>query len=358
VDELIRKIYEHKVNAGDLDADTWKATTSEYWKAIKEGWENMPKYFSSGQIAMLELRRNVNTFAAFKNHANIIEFAQALTDGDGKTRSFSEFKKATKAIDEKYNVNWLQAEYNLAVNSAKSAGQWQRFKEKGGKLEYKTVGDGRVRDEHRRLEGTILPVDHPFWNLYYPPNGWNCRCFVRHRPEDTNDVAPQSIPDLQPMFKNNVGATSQIFTNDHPFISEIGQRSAEMIRQQAELETRRWERKFIGDLLRDNLVDKTTKVDIDGFKADINYTARKLSKAVSQPHADQLDKTRALLNVEQLMKSSHFVKTVPNHADYKTQVKQYHYLLTEVAGKPSYIVLEELNDGTIYFHSIVDRLKS
>lgn len=357
VNELINKIYEQKVVAGDLDADTWKATTSQYWKAIQEGWEKTPKYYSSAQISMLELRRNVNTFAAFKNHANIIELTQALTGADGNKRSFAEFKKAAKAIDEKYNVNWLQAEYNLAVNSAKSAAQWEVFKEKGGKLEYKTIGDGRVRDEHRRLEGTILPVDHPFWTLYYPPNGWNCRCYVRHRPDDTQEVAPQSMPDLQPMFRNNVGATSQIFTNDHPFISEIGQKSAEAIRQQAELETRRWERKFVGDLLRDNLVGKTTKVSIEGLTADVNYTSRKLSKAVSQPHADQLDKTRALLNIERLMQSSKFIKTVPNHAEYKTQVKQYHYLLTEVGGKPSYIVLEEHNDGTIYFYSIVDRLK-
>lgn len=357
VNNLIRRVFEQRVKAGDLDADTWKATTEEYWKAIREGWDKAPKYFSSAQIAMLELRRNVNTFAAFKNHANIIEYAQALTDENGNTRTWAEFKKAVKGIDEKYNQNWLNAEYNLAVSSAKSAAQWHSFKEKGGKLEYKTIGDGRVRDEHRKLEGTILPVDHPFWQQYYPPNGWRCRCFVRWRPDDTDSVAPTEIPDLIQMFRNNVGATGEIFTSEHPFIKEVGQFASEIIRAQAEVETRRWERKFVFGLLRDNLVGKTTAIESSGYTGKVHYSSNKLSKAVSQPHKEQLEKTRALLNIEALMKQAQYVKSAPNSAVWKTQVNQYHYLLIDIAGSDSYIVLEELNDGTVYFHSIVDALK-
>ncbi len=41
---------------------------------------------------------------------------------------------------------------------------------------YSTVGDDRVRDEHAILEGVTLPKDDPFWQRFYPPNGWNCRC--------------------------------------------------------------------------------------------------------------------------------------------------------------------------------------
>ena len=199
---MIQKVYEQKLKAGDVHADSWKATTEEYWKAIKEGWEKAPQFYSKAQLAMLELRRNVNVFSAFKNHANIIELTQALAGEDGKPKSFSEFKKMAAVIDEKYNKNWLQAEYKYAVNAARSAAQWQGFKERGGKLEYFTIGDGRVRDEHRKLHGTIMPVDHPFWDLYYPPNGWNCRCYVRWRSESTESKPPTSIPDVKEMFCN------------------------------------------------------------------------------------------------------------------------------------------------------------
>ena len=32
--------------------------------------------------------------------------------------------------------------------------------------------------EHRAWEGLILPIDHPFWQTHFPPNGFRCRCAV------------------------------------------------------------------------------------------------------------------------------------------------------------------------------------
>lgn len=43
---------------------------------------------------------------------------------------------------------------------------------------YVTVGDGRVREEHAKIHGKILRHDDPFWDKYFPPNGYNCRCSV------------------------------------------------------------------------------------------------------------------------------------------------------------------------------------
>ena len=31
---------------------------------------------------------------------------------------------------------------------------------------------------YKILEAIVRPVDDQFWNTYYPPNGWNCRCSV------------------------------------------------------------------------------------------------------------------------------------------------------------------------------------
>lgn len=41
---------------------------------------------------------------------------------------------------------------------------------------YVTAGDSRVRDEHKNLDGVVLPKDHAFWSTFMPPNGFNCRC--------------------------------------------------------------------------------------------------------------------------------------------------------------------------------------
>ena len=43
------------------------------------------------------------------------------------------------------------------------------------------------RVDHVILDGTVLPKDHPFWDTHFPPNGWNCKCYVRFLSKD--DVA-------------------------------------------------------------------------------------------------------------------------------------------------------------------------
>ena len=357
LERQIRKVYEEKLLAGDIDADTWRHNTTQLWKGIQEGWKKAPLFASKAQLSLLELRRNVNVYAAFKNHSNVIELTQLLTGPGGEKLTFGQFKKLAKPLTEKYNQTWLRTEYDYATKSARAAAQWDTFKERGGKLQYMTIGDGRVREAHVALEGTILPVDAPFWKMYYPPNGWNCRCFVRWRPDDTETIAPQSVPDVNGMFLNNVGETSQIFTDDHPFIRQISEAQADLIRQIAQQETLRWERTYLRPLLKEGLVGKSTQVQIGEITASVRYSSRRLKEALNQPHIQQFEKNRAMLGIDTLLKGATYVQTVPNIKQIKNNVKQYHYLLTEIAGQPSYIVLEEMVDGKIFFHTIVDALK-
>lgn len=43
---------------------------------------------------------------------------------------------------------------------------------------YITAGDGEVRESHAQMEGRIYPADDPIWDIWYPPNGFWCRCTV------------------------------------------------------------------------------------------------------------------------------------------------------------------------------------
>lgn len=223
INSALRKVYDKRIARGDVDADWVRALGEELWSGVRRGYDkpfSQIEYGSADYNMLRQLSNNVHVFSAFKNHHNILELHDALTDETGKIRSFSEFKKAAAEINERYNVNWLQAEYNQAIASARMASNWVQFEENKDilpYLQYRTQRDGRVRESHKLLDGVTLPVDHAFWNKWYPPNGWNCRCDVIQvaGPEKKADKGtPDDVPE---MFKTNVAKTGQIYNDKHAY---------------------------------------------------------------------------------------------------------------------------------------------
>ena len=45
-------------------------------------------------------------------------------------------------------------------------------------LMFSAVGDQRTRASHQELDGVIKKASDPFWNVYTPPLGYNCRCSI------------------------------------------------------------------------------------------------------------------------------------------------------------------------------------
>ena len=129
------------------------------------------------------LKDNVFVFSGFKNYHMLREASNLLVDETGALRTFSAFRESVLKLNEEYNINFLKAEYNHAVGSARMAGKWLQFdkdKDTLPLLQYMAAGDSRVRASHAKFNKLILPVDHPFWDTFMPPNDWNCRCNVRH----------------------------------------------------------------------------------------------------------------------------------------------------------------------------------
>ncbi len=79
--------------------------------------------------------------------------------------------------------NWRsKVMFQTNLTTARAAGRWaqiQDVKKTRPYLRYVAVLDNRTRPDHRRWSGTVLPVDDPWWDTHYPPNGWNCRCTVQ-----------------------------------------------------------------------------------------------------------------------------------------------------------------------------------
>ena len=79
------------------------------------------------------------------------------------------------------SVRRLRTIFETNIRTSYSHGRWQRIqriKDARPYLMYAAVRDSRTRPQHRAWDGTVLPVDHPFWDTHCPPNGWGCRCTV------------------------------------------------------------------------------------------------------------------------------------------------------------------------------------
>src|SRR5690606_31351469 len=59
--------------------------------------------------------------------------------------------------------------------------------------QYMTLNDGKVRDEHMELHERVFRMDDPALSLVWPPNGWNCRCYIN--PLSAEEVQGLSIED-------------------------------------------------------------------------------------------------------------------------------------------------------------------
>ena len=126
------------------------------------------------------LTRSDYIFSGMKTFHELNEAFPSLIDENGNRKPFEQFLNDVRKIDSTYNSNYLRAEYNFVQASAGMAAKWERFMEDGDRynLQYRTAGDGKVRPEHAALHNVTLPPSDPFWEEFYPPNGWNCRCNV------------------------------------------------------------------------------------------------------------------------------------------------------------------------------------
>jgi len=120
---------------------------------------------------------NVFHFSAAKTLAEI----QQLNALFRKAGSIQEFKQEAEKITRVFNEQWMQTEYDTAYLVGESTATYQRLMQQAELFpywQYRTQGDDKVRPTHAALDNLVLPYNDAHWNSIYPPNGWNCRCYV------------------------------------------------------------------------------------------------------------------------------------------------------------------------------------
>lgn len=202
---------------------------------------------SIGQDVLPELRHalenNAFIFSGFKGYHTLNELGLYLTDDKGDIKPFKQFAGDVVAINNKYNLNYLDAEYNHAVHASQMAVKWHDFQQDGDRynLQYRTAGDDKVRADHAVLHGTTLPPDDPFWSMYLPPNGWRCRCNVvqvrknKYPTSDSNLAieAGNRATETAKMqiFRFNPGKTLELFPPKHPYYKAPIEVEKEILKQ-------------------------------------------------------------------------------------------------------------------------------
>lgn len=129
-------------------------------------------------------RSRAFTAAGLARQEQVALVHQALQEAIENGTGLKEFKEriAPLLAEKGWQGHRVANILRTNMQTAYSAGRWaqmQSTKKYFPYLEYYTVGDRRVRPSHAVLGGMVFPIDHPFWDANYPPNGFSCRCGAR-----------------------------------------------------------------------------------------------------------------------------------------------------------------------------------
>lgn len=221
---LVKGVHAGEIKQGFVDEALFKWTADQLFAGVTKGFGGgFDKFYTADPdyVMLAKLETDVHVFSAFKTYQQLRQATNLLTDADGNFKSFSQFKRDVEEVGFQFNVNWLNTEYNQAVAASQMASLWVDIESNQDALpllKYQTIGDGRVRPAHAMLDGIIKPVGDDFWNTYYPPNDWGCRCDVVQLADGEKTIMKgRKLPTLKPMFANNTGKKGIVFPEKHPY---------------------------------------------------------------------------------------------------------------------------------------------
>lgn len=79
-----------------------------------------------------------------------------------------------KILETNQNVSYSAGRFKTQIDAAEFAPYWR----------YIDMDDNRTRFKHHQVglifKNAVLIYSHPFWDKWYPPNDWGCRCRVQN----------------------------------------------------------------------------------------------------------------------------------------------------------------------------------
>lgn len=323
------------------------------------------------------LTRSDYIFSGMKTFHELNEAFPSLLDENGNRKPFERFLNDVRKIDTTYNSNYLRAEYNFVQSSAEMAARWERFAEDGDRyyLQYRTANDGKVRPEHAALHGVTLPLSDPFWEEFYPPNGWNCRCTVvqvrKSKYPATDHEEAMSLGELatgkdtKGIFRFNPGKEEKAVPDYNPYTikrcrdCDIAKgklklafvpdnelcAACKLVRALANADAKQT-RKLAKPL-------QGTDIRAPKFPHPIRISRASISEWTNQPNKYYQEKNQMLLRIQEVMNKAEYIGFTPPHNPKKGLVKS-HIFSIDVRGEEQCIIVLEWTWGEYTLHSISD----
>ena len=210
IEDYLRNLFEEKKVPENQREQLWRYYYDKLSKGVDEGFSPQSSHYDKDLADALKL--SIAEFSAFKETSFRKTIEDLLVDENGSLRSWSEFKKEAYKISGDYNHRWLETEYHQTIANAQIAEKWKGFEANADlfpNLKLVSVKDGRVRLEHQVLDGTIRPLNDPFWKTHTPPLDWGCRCDVIQTDEDPTEI--KGGLQLKIEFENNPAISRKIF---------------------------------------------------------------------------------------------------------------------------------------------------
>jgi SPP1 gp7 family putative phage head morphogenesis protein len=158
-----------------------------------------------------QYRHEAFTLAGAADQRIIEKVRDALAEVIEKGGTAADFKAAVRHITSEEGVADIAAfsldtAFNTSVQKAYSLGRYEQMRDEQVMevlpyWQYWTVGDDRVRPEHRVLHMFTARAEDPVWMKIYPPNGFNCRCSVvpvlaDEAPKNADEPGHERLPML------------------------------------------------------------------------------------------------------------------------------------------------------------------
>ena len=338
------------------------------------------------------LEQNAFMFSGFKIFHQANEIDSKLKGDDGGFKPYSKFQQEVIKIDETYNKHYLRSEYNFATQSTLSAIKWKNFEADGDRydLQYRTAADERVRDEHAALHNTTLPPSDPFWNSYFPPNGWNCRCvavqvrkgkYAQSNSADaiaagekaTTKIGKNGI-NKAAIFRFNPGKEMKLMPPKHPYLPKgcgnctykgsinlvfDNEKAICKACRMIDATSVKWSRDRVREHFQKQLKEKSEVWEINNGGVDkLTVSYQDIKTVTGKPHKYPYARNMSVYYLKPIFKKQ--ATYLGSSPDFKgnavkghTDNTIWHYYEIPFMGKKSYLEIKTVN-GVSYIHNIHD----